>query len=115
MTLSLTFGFDAFERPTALRTLHDLVRWLSLRQNWEESLEMSDCDSIARHWGVFSHQDKIYVEVTTGLDGQHVLKHFPGLSTLPVIPGEQVGLLGGDPCRGQTYYFGPFSEEHENL
>jgi len=115
MTLSLTFGFDGFERPTALRTLQDLLRWLALRQSWEESISLSDCQSIARQWGVFSHQDNIYVEITTGMNGQDMLKQFPGLVTLPVMPGKQVGLLGADPCHGQTFYFGPFSDELANL
>ena len=109
------FHQDGFGTAMPMGTLHDLLRWLSLRQNWEESLKLTDCESVAKHWGVFSHQDKIYVELTTGMNGQSLLNQFPSLCTLPVMPGEQIGLLGGDPCEGQTFYFGPFSEELENL
>jgi len=110
-----TLRLDSFACPTALQSLRDLVRWLALRQSWEESFQLSLCDSVARRWGVFPHEDCVYVQVVTGMNGQDLLKHFPGLSTLPVTPGEQTPATSGDLCDGHAFFFGPFSEEFSNL
>jgi len=115
MAFSTNFHDDSFDCRTALKTLKDLLRWLSLRQSWEETIPMSECDSVAKTWDLFSHQDNIYVEITTGMNGQSLLHHFPGLSTLPVMPGEQQSKLGMSPCQGQKFYFGPFNEDLKNL
>lgn len=115
MAHSNAFYLDGFESPTALITLRDLVRWLALRQQWEESTRIDPCDCIARRWALWPHEDQIYVEVVTGLNGQNLLNRFPGLSTLPVTPGDRVPVISGVKCDGHVFYFGPFADEFENL
>ncbi|HEY5595779.1 MAG TPA: hypothetical protein VIL47_00755 [Candidatus Bipolaricaulota bacterium] len=115
MAFSRTYR-DGFACPIALQTLQDLVRWLALRQSWEETIKLSDCQSVARQWGVFPHENKIFVQVVAGLNGQQMLLQFPGLSTLPVMPGDRIPPRSiEDPCHSHIYYFGPFAEEFHNL
>lgn len=115
MTLNATFHQDGFECPTAMQSLQELVRWLSLRQSWEESIKLASCDSVARDWGVFPHEDQVYVQIVTGLNGQDLLNQFPGLSMLPVMPGDNVPATSTIPCKGHAFYFGPFSNKYDNL
>jgi len=106
---------DAFQRPTALNTLRDLLRWLALRGHWEQSSAIPTCECVARHWAVIPHEDEVYVEVVTGVNGQNLLRQFPGLSTLPVTPGDRVPVISGVTCHGHAYYFGPFARDYDNL
>ena len=106
---------DNFSSPTALNSLKDLLSWLVLRQNWEESMQLEACDCMAQQWSIMPHEDDVYVEVITGINGQDLLHKYPGFATLPVIPGEKVPLKSGIKCEGHAFYFGPFSDEHKNL
>lgn len=106
---------DGFNSPVALTSLRDLLRWLVMRQQWEESSALGECDCIARQWAVLPHEHDVYVEVMTGLNGQGLLNRFPGLSTLPVTPGPRAPTTSGALCQGHVFYFGPFSNELDNL
>ncbi len=106
---------DGFQAPVALNSLRELLRWLVLRQDWEQASALDDCDCVARWWAVLPHEGEIYVEVATGLNGQGLLNRFPGLSTLPVTPGPRAPVASGAPCEGHLFYFGPFSDALDNL
>ncbi len=106
---------DDFSNPTALNSLKDLLNWLVLRQNWEESMALEDCDCMAKEWSILPHESDVYVELITGINGQDLLNKYPGFSTLPVTPGEKVPPNSGIECEGHAFYFGPFSDEYKNL
>lgn len=106
---------DGFANPVGLRSLQDLLRWLVLRQHWERSVALAECDCVARHWAIIPHQGEVYVEVVAGVNGQDLLHKFPGFSTLPVTPGDRTPLRAGAQCADHAFYFGPFSQEMENL
>ncbi len=115
MNTAVTTYRDAFQRPTALNTLRELLRWLALREHWEASVAIPTCECVARHWAIIPREDEVYVEVVTGVDGQNLLRRFPGLSTLPVTPGDRVNVISGVACHGHAFYFGPFAEAYRNL
>jgi hypothetical protein len=98
-------------------TLKDFLRWLVLREQLEIEHDIPEAQRIAHRWNIFPYEGAIFVGVVTGLTGQELLNHFPELD-LPVslpesgeLPEELRDLL----YTPHVFYFGPFSQEHDNL
>jgi hypothetical protein len=100
-----------------ISTLKDFLRWLVLREQLEIEQDVPEAQRIAHRWTIFPFQEAIFVGIATGLSGQEILNHFPELD-LPVSLPESDELpqeLRDLPYKPNIFYFGPFSQEYENL
>lgn len=100
-----------------ISTLKDLLRWLVLREQSEIEQNIPEAQRIAHRWTIFPFQEAIFVGIATGLRGQEILDRFPELD-LPVSLPESAELpeeLRDLPYKPNIFYFGPFSQEYENL
>lgn len=107
--LSLSFG--------QVSTLKDLLRWLVLREQLEIEQNVPEAQRIAQRWNIFPYEGAIFVGIVTGLSGQEILNRFPELD-LPVSLPESEELpeeLRDLPYKPNIFYFGPFSQEYDNL
>ncbi len=98
-------------------TLKDFLRWLVLREQFEIEQEVPEAQRIAHRWNIFPYEGSIFVGVVTGLTGQELLNRFPELD-LPVSLPESEELpeeLRDLPYTPHVFYFGPFSQEYDNL
>lgn len=104
----------SFERVSSLK---DLLRWLVLREQLEIEQNVPEAQRIAQRWNIFPYEGAIFVGIVTGLSGQEILNRFPELD-LPVSLPESEELpeeLRDLPYKPNIFYFGPFSQEYENL
>ncbi len=100
-----------------ISTLKDFLRWLVLREQSEIEQDIPEAQRIAHRWTIFPFQEAIFVGIATGLSGQEILNRFPELD-LPVSLPESEELpeeLRNLPYKPHIFYFGPFSQEYENL
>jgi len=100
-----------------ISTLKDFLRWLVLREQSEIEQDIPEAQRIAHRWTIFPFQEAIFVGIATGLSGQEILDRFPELD-LPVSLPESDELpeeLRHLPYKPHIFYFGPFSQEYENL
>nr|BAL58318.1 hypothetical protein HGMM_OP1C013 [Candidatus Acetothermum autotrophicum] len=100
-----------------ISTLKDFLRWLVLREQLEIEQDIPEAQRIAHRWTIFPFQEAIFVGIATGLSGQEILNRFPELD-LPVSLPESEELpqeLRDLPYKPNIFYFGPFSQEYENL
>ncbi|MCL6642218.1 MAG: hypothetical protein K6T71_02690 [Candidatus Bipolaricaulota bacterium] len=100
-----------------ISTLKDFLRWLVLREQIEIEQDIPEAQRIAHRWTIFPFQEAIFVGIATGLSGQEILNRFPELD-LPVSLPESEELpqeLRDLPYTPNIFYFGPFSQEYENL
>jgi hypothetical protein len=100
-----------------ISTLKDFLRWLVLREQLEIEQDVPEAQRIAHRWTIFPFQEAIFVGIATGLSGQEILNRFPELD-LPVSLPESDELpqeLRDLPYKPNIFYFGPFSQEYENL
>ncbi len=98
-------------------TLKDLLRWLVLHEQLEIEQNVPETQRIAHRWNIFPYEGAIFVGIVTGLSGQEILNRFPELD-LPVSLPESEELpeeLRDLPYKPNIFYFGPFSQEYENL
>lgn len=102
------------ERITGLK---DFLRWLVLREQFETEQSIPEAQRIAHRWTIFPFQEAIFVGVATGMSGQEILNKFPELD-LPISLPESEELpeeLRDLPYKPNILYFGPFSQEYDNL
>lgn len=100
-----------------ITTLKDFLRWLVLREQNEIEADIPEAQRIAHRWTIFPFQNAIFVGIATGLSGQEILNRFPELD-LPVSLPESEELpeeLRDLPYKPNIFYFGPFSQEYDNL
>ncbi|MCX8102977.1 MAG: hypothetical protein N3E42_00830 [Candidatus Bipolaricaulota bacterium] len=100
-----------------ISTLKDFLRWLVLREQSEIEQDIPEAQRIAHRWTIFPFQNAIFVGIATGLSGQDILNRFPELD-LPVSLPESEELpeeLRDLPYKPTIFYFGPFSQEYDNL
>lgn len=100
-----------------ITTLKDFLRWLVLREQDEIEANIPEAQRIAHRWTIFPFQNAIFVGIATGLSGQEILNRFPELE-LPVSLPESEELpeeLRDLPYKPNIFYFGPFSQEYDNL
>lgn len=101
----------------AISTLKDFLRWLVVREQSEIEQNTPEPKRIAHRWTIFPYQEAIFVGIATGLTGQEILDRFPELD-LPVSLPESEELpeeLRDLPYKPNIFYFGPFSQELDNL
>jgi hypothetical protein len=85
---------------------------------FEEERRVPERERIGHRWTIFPYQGVIYVGVATGLNGQEILDRYPEIYLLPISPPadeelpEDLKTLSFKP---NLFYFGPFSQEDENL
>lgn len=100
-----------------ISTLKDFLRWLVLREQLEIQQNTPEAQRFAHRWNIFPYEGAIFVGIVTGLSGQEILNRFPELD-LPVSLPESEELpkeLRDLPYKPNIFYFGPFSQEYDNL
>ncbi|MCS7197500.1 MAG: hypothetical protein NZ930_02280 [Candidatus Bipolaricaulota bacterium] len=103
--------------PERISTLKDFLRWLVLREQLEIQQNTPEAQRFAHRWNIFPYEGAIFVGIVTGLSGQEILNRFPELD-LPVSLPESEELpaeLRELPYKPNIFYFGPFSQEYDNL
>jgi hypothetical protein len=104
-------------RLERISTLKDFLRWLVLREQFEVEQNVPEAQRFAHRWNIFPYEGAIFVGIVTGLTGQEILDRFPELD-LPVSLPESEELpqeLRDLPYTPNIFYFGPFSQEYDNL
>jgi len=104
-------------RLERISTLKDFLRWLVLREQFEIEQNVPEAQRFAHRWNIFPYEGAIFVGIVTGLTGQEILDRFPELD-LPVSLPESEELpqeLRDLPYTPNIFYFGPFSQEYDNL
>lgn len=100
-----------------ISTLKDFLRWLVLREQLEIQQDIPEAQRFAHRWNIFPYEGAIFVGIVTGLSGQEILNRFPELD-LPVSLPESEEVpeeLRDLPYKPNIFYFGPFSQEYDNL